>query len=80
MSDNYPNPKMIDMIRKVPQKLLIEMLNPARKKKERFEAICQHLKNNEFDVVFLSARSLVQTGLRILEKVSIRNRLLIFQL
>ena len=53
MSDNYPNPKMIDMIRKVPQKHLTEMLNPARKKKERFEAICQHLKNNEFDVVFL---------------------------
>ena len=32
---------------------LIQMLNPARKKKERFEAICNHLKTNRFDVVFL---------------------------
>ena len=29
------------------------MLNYARKKKERFEAICHHLKTNRFDVVFL---------------------------
>ena len=41
------------MMKKVPQNRLIKMLNPARKKKERFEAICQHLKDNDFDVVFL---------------------------
>ena len=40
-------------MKKVPQNRLIKMLNPARKKKERFEAICQHLKDNDFDVVFL---------------------------
>ena len=32
---------------------LIAMLNPAKKKKERLEAICDHVKANSFDVVFL---------------------------
>ena len=32
---------------------LIAMLNPARKKKERLEAICNHVKANSFDIVFL---------------------------
>ena len=36
----------------VPEQL-IAMLNPAKKKKERLEALCDHVKANSFDVVFL---------------------------
>ena len=52
----YPNPAMIAFLKSLlsfQPTTWIEMLNYARKKKKRFEAICNHLKTNRFDVVFL---------------------------
>ena len=53
MEENYPNPALLGFLQSLEDAQLIGFINDARKKKERFEAICNHLKTSIPDVVLL---------------------------
>ena len=54
LEDNYPNPALLfGFTNSLDDAQLVGFINPARKKKERFQGICDHLKNTRPDVVFL---------------------------
>jgi len=53
MTNYYPNPFLLSMSGLIPGGMLIEIMNPSRKKKERLSTLCDHLINNNYDVVFL---------------------------
>jgi len=53
MNASYPNPYLLPLLQILPNTTAIGLLNEARNKRERFDALCKHLKENSFDVIFL---------------------------
>ena len=53
LEQNCPNKLLLGLFKLAPAKQMIGLMNPAKKKLERFQGICQHLKNTVPDVVFL---------------------------
>ena len=53
LGQNYPNQRLLGMLPFIQGTQLIEQINPARKKRVRFEALCEHLRKYVPDVVFL---------------------------
>ena len=43
MTNYYPNPLLLSMSGLIPGGMLIEIMNPSRKKKERLSTLCDHL-------------------------------------
>ena len=44
MNASYPNPYLLPLLQILPNTTAIGLLNEARKKRERFDALCKHLK------------------------------------
>jgi len=53
LNGSYPNPVLIPMFQGLDDARLIGLLNSARKKQERLDALCEHLIEQEFDVAFM---------------------------
>ena len=53
LEQNYANQALLGLFKIFPTAQMIGLMNPAKKKLERFQGICQHLKNTVPDVVFL---------------------------
>ena len=53
MSENYPNSLLLETIDLLPEETINAIINPAKAKKIRLEALCQHLNDENYDVVFL---------------------------
>ena len=53
MTQNYPNPDLLATIDLLPDDIINKVINPAKDKKIRLEALCDHLNDENYDVVFL---------------------------
>jgi len=53
LNESYPNPLLLPVLLGLEDASLIGLLNSAKKKQERLSTLCDHIMDQEFDVVFM---------------------------